>query len=265
MAFGQIDILQVKNLSTQLSDVNSDIGDHIADTANPHAVTAAQTGAIAITAKGAADGVAELDFNGKVPASQIPAVALERVTVVSDEAGRFALTTATVQNGDVVKQVTPFGVFVVSDDTELDSEAGYVSIAATSSAPVDSVFGRIGVVVAAVGDYGSDEITNDSTVSGTYVTAALDNLKSAIENAIPTYTYLDLTPTGTVNGSNTDFTLKSGGVTATAVLNEFDVYVNNLWQEPGVDYTMQSADTIIRFAVAPVTTWRVRTKGQCTV
>lgn len=45
---------------------------HATNTSNPHSVTAAQVNAIATSLKGAANGVAELDANGKVPSSQLP-------------------------------------------------------------------------------------------------------------------------------------------------------------------------------------------------
>lgn len=46
---------------------------HIADTSNPHAVTAAQAAAIPLSEKGAANGVATLDAGSQVPDAQIPA------------------------------------------------------------------------------------------------------------------------------------------------------------------------------------------------
>ena len=47
---------------------------HIADTQNPHGVTAAQAGAIPASEKGAANGVATLGADGKVPSAQLPAM-----------------------------------------------------------------------------------------------------------------------------------------------------------------------------------------------
>lgn len=44
------------------------------------------------------------------------------------------------------------------------------------AAPVDSVFGRLGTVVAVAGDYAASEITNDSGVSGANVDDALNAL-----------------------------------------------------------------------------------------
>jgi hypothetical protein len=54
-------------------------------------------GYIEISEKGAASGVATLDSGGKIPASQMPAVALPEVHVVYDDAERLALN---VQEGD---------------------------------------------------------------------------------------------------------------------------------------------------------------------
>lgn len=270
---------------------------HTGNTSNPHSVTAAQVGAIATTAKGANNGVAELDSNGKIPASQLPALALERMTVVANQTARYALTTADVQNGDVVKQTDTGSVYVVTDDTQLSGSGGYTLLTTPSAAPVDSVFGRIGAIEAEAGDYStdlidnassvpgatlsdalddhesrivaiegieydSDLITNTSFISGATVTEALEQLAAMISEATPVYAYLDQTPTGTVNGSNQDFTVKVSGVTVSADVNETEVYLNNLWQEPGVDYTWQTSDTIIRFATAPPNGWRVRVRGK---
>jgi hypothetical protein len=44
------------------------------------------------------------------------------------------------------------------------------------AAPVDSVFGRLGTVVAVAGDYAASEVTNDSGVAGANVDDALDTL-----------------------------------------------------------------------------------------
>lgn len=56
---------------------------------------------IEISEKGVANGVAELDADGLVPASQIPNIAITSVNVVADEAARLALT---AEPGDVAIQ-----------------------------------------------------------------------------------------------------------------------------------------------------------------
>lgn len=77
-------------------------------------------------------------------------------------------------------------------DTTADKE--YVCLDATSTAavwkdttqqdtsPVDSVFGRTGDVTAAASDYDASQVDNDSTVTGTYVSDALNTLKNAAPN-----------------------------------------------------------------------------------
>jgi len=69
--------------------------------------------------------------------------------------------------------------------TAADGGSGQVNInVAPGSAPVDSVFGRDGVVTAEPGDYTSDQIDNDSTVAGGLgsVTTALEQLETNIAN-----------------------------------------------------------------------------------
>lgn len=83
------------------------------------------TGKISATEKGAANGVATLDSNSLIPITQIPPAALERLVVVADQTARFALTTATVQNGDTVKQTDTNVMYFVIDDTNLGNAAGY--------------------------------------------------------------------------------------------------------------------------------------------
>lgn len=70
--------------------------------------------------KGQADGYASLDAAGKVPASQIPDLAITDTFVVADEAGRLALD---VQRGDVAVQTDTGETYILAgDDPSLDSE-----------------------------------------------------------------------------------------------------------------------------------------------
>lgn len=82
--------------------------------------------------KGAANGLAELDASGKVPLAQLPAGALPTLVVVADQAARFALTIAQVQNGDTVKQVDTNLMYFVVDDANLNNASGYDSYDATT-------------------------------------------------------------------------------------------------------------------------------------
>ena len=68
--------------------------------------------------------------------AQIPASALERLTQVTNQAARYALTTASVQNGDTVKQLDTGTMYIVVDDTQLSVAAGYVAYTAGSASSV---------------------------------------------------------------------------------------------------------------------------------
>jgi len=73
---------------------------------------------------------------GTFDIARIPAAALERMVGVADQAARYALTTATVQNGDCVYQIDTAVMYWVIDDTQLSSAAGYAVYAAGTAASV---------------------------------------------------------------------------------------------------------------------------------
>jgi hypothetical protein len=77
------------------------------------------------SSKAVANGVASLDANALIPVNQIPPAALERMVIVANQTARFALTTATVQNGDTVYQTDTTTMYFVKDDTNLNNASGY--------------------------------------------------------------------------------------------------------------------------------------------
>lgn len=99
---------------------------------------------ILTSAKGAANGVCALDANQLVSINNLPPSVIERLVIVADQTARYALTTATVQNGDTVKQTDTGEMWFVKDDTNLDSSAGYaVYTAGTASAvPFSGITGK---------------------------------------------------------------------------------------------------------------------------
>jgi hypothetical protein len=114
---------------------------------------------------GAALGLATLDASSKVPAAQLPAYV--------DDILEFANLAAFPATGES-------GVIYVALDTNRTyrwSGTAYVVIAAGD---VNTVFSRSGNIVAEAGDYNSAQITNNSSVSGLNVSAALDTLLTAI-------------------------------------------------------------------------------------
>ena len=68
------------------AEVQTNLSAHTGNTNNPHSVTAAQVGAIPLSQKGAPNGVAELDENGKVPSDSLSALGGSLLTIIFDEA-----------------------------------------------------------------------------------------------------------------------------------------------------------------------------------
>ena len=82
--------------------------------ANPHSVTATQTGAIPTTEKGSANGVPDLDAGGKIPISQLPARAIPSFYVVPDQPARLSLL---VEEGDEAKQLDTGEIWIYDGAT----------------------------------------------------------------------------------------------------------------------------------------------------
>ena len=151
-------------------------------------------GGISPSEKGAPNGVAELDAGGTVPVAQLPA------SIVGNLAYQgtwdASTNTPTLDNTDVgatgyvyrcnVAGSVDFGAgsitftigdFAVNNGTIWEKwDAGDV---------VQSIFGRVGIVVAAASDYDASQIDNDSGVTGTFVKDALNQLDTDIGNQVP--------------------------------------------------------------------------------
>lgn len=127
--------------------VQSNLDSHTSNTSNPHGVTAAQAGAIATSARGAANGVASLDENVRIFISQLP-------EALAHNLGYFATQSAlesaypSASAGDFAIVGTTDTVWVWDADTEawLDSGAG---------GAVVSVNGKTGVVILNATDVGA--------------------------------------------------------------------------------------------------------------
>ena len=100
--------------------------------------------------------------SGTIDIARLPAGALEKMVVVDDQAARFALTTAQVQNGDTVKQVSPNNtMYYVVDDTKLNSEDGYEIYTAGSatSVPWSGVTGKPSTFPPSSHTHASNDVT----------------------------------------------------------------------------------------------------------
>ena len=87
------------------------------------------------TASQITDNIPASKITGVLSLSNIPAGALERLIPVADDTARFKLTTATAQNGDVIKVTNTGKMYFVKDETKLSTEDGYeVFVAGTAAA-----------------------------------------------------------------------------------------------------------------------------------
>ncbi len=146
-------------------------------------LNAAAVGAIAASEKGQPLGVATLDADGFVYLSQMNPAVIERVVVVADEAARYALTTAQVQNGDVVNQQNPTAsMWYVVDQTNLDNASGYLPFSSGVAASV--AWSGITGKPAIVGDLENISLTSEGDliqyVGGTWVNVSIATLKASL-------------------------------------------------------------------------------------
>lgn len=147
-------------------------------------LNAAAVGAIAASEKGQPLGVATLDADGYVQLSQMNPAVIERVVVVADEAARYALTTAQVQNGDVVNQQspTPSSMWYVVDQTNLDNASGYLPFSSGVAASV--AWSGITGKPAIIGDLGNISLATEGGliqyVGGTWVNVSIATLKASL-------------------------------------------------------------------------------------
>ena len=78
-----------------------------------------------------------LDSDGLINMKYIPAAALERVVVVANQTAQYALTTANVQLGDVVKRNDTGQLYFVVDTNNLGNAGGYLQFTAGTAANVN--------------------------------------------------------------------------------------------------------------------------------
>lgn len=82
--------------------------------------------------------------SGTISIDRLPKAALERLVVVANDTARFALTTATAQSGDTVKVASTGKMYLIKDESKLNSEDGYEPYTASqaSSVPWSGVTGK---------------------------------------------------------------------------------------------------------------------------
>lgn len=128
---------------------------------------------------GAPNGVATLDSASKIPASQLPAISITDVFVVGSEAAMLALT---AQVGDVAKRTDENKTYILR--AEPASNLSNWEVMLFPEAPVQSVHGRTGDVVAATNDYTALQVSIDSSsfvlTSSTHVQGAVGEIDAEV-------------------------------------------------------------------------------------
>lgn len=143
---------QIEQLLDKANDI--DLTKYALKTDNAPTATKLQA-ARTIALSGAVTGSVSSDFGGNVTISttlanfdaskiasgtisidRLPKAALERLVVVADDTARFALTTATVQSGDTVKVTSTGKMYLIKDESKLNSEDGYEPYTASSASSV---------------------------------------------------------------------------------------------------------------------------------
>ena len=117
------------------------------------------------------------------------------------------------------------GDIIIFDGSAWDRIEGYEA--------VPSVFGRVGAILAVAGDYLATQITNNSTVAGSYVSDALNALKSALAGLVATVCGVaPVSGNVALAGSNiTDDSSVTNGGTLKTALNQL-AGLQNLLQLP---------------------------------
>ena len=102
--------------------------------------------------------------SGTIDIARLPKGSLERLIKVANQAARYALTADDVQLGDTVQQLDTGVMYVVTDETKLDSADGYTEFTAgsASSVPWSGVTGKPADYPPASHSHGN--ITNDGKV-----------------------------------------------------------------------------------------------------
>lgn len=126
-------------------------------------------------------------LTGTIDIARLPQGALERLTIVTDDAARFALTKDKVQLGDTVKVSSTGKMYYVVDESKLNVEAGYEVYTAGSatSVPWSGVTNKPSTYPPAAHNQAIDTITGlQSALDGK---AANSDFKGATADAAGTH------------------------------------------------------------------------------
>lgn len=185
--------------------------------------------------------------SGTISIDRLPKAALERLIVVADDTARFALTTATAQSGDTVKVTFTGKMYLIKDESKLNSEDGYEPYTASqaSSVPWSGVTGKPSTFTPP---------TSSATVLGGikvgYTTSG-KNYKVQLDSSGNAYVNVPWTDNNTTYNEATADTLglvkigyASNGKNYAVLLANGKMYVNVPWTDNNTTYTQATSDKL---------------------
>ena len=185
--------------------------------------------------------------SGTISIDRLPKAALERLIVVADDTARFALTTATVQSGDTVKVTSTGKMYLIKDESKLNSEDGYEPYTASqaSSVPWSGVTSKPSTFTPP---------TSSATVLGGikvgYTTSG-KNYKVQLDSSGNAYVNVPWTDNNTTYNEATADTLglvkigyASNGKNYAVLLANGKMYVNVPWTDSNTTYTQATSDNL---------------------
>lgn len=185
--------------------------------------------------------------SGTINIDRLPKAALERMVVVADDTARFKLTTATAQVGDTVKVTATNKMYLVKDDSKLNTEAGYEPYTAgyASSVPWSGVTGKPNTFTPP---------TSSATVLGGikvgYPTSG-KNYKVQLDSSGNAYVNVPWTDNNITYNEATADTLglvkigyASNGKNYAVLLANGKMYVNVPWTDNNTTYSQATSDNL---------------------
>ena len=185
--------------------------------------------------------------SGTISIDRLPKAALERLVVVANDTARFALTTATAQSGDTVKVTSTGKMYLIKDESKLNSEDGYEPYTASSasSVPWSGVTGKPNTFTPP---------TSSATVLGGikvgYATSGKD-YKVQVDSSGNAFVNVPWTDNNTTYNEATADTLglvkigyASNGKNYAVLLANGKMYVNVPWTDNNTTYTQATSDKL---------------------
>ena len=185
--------------------------------------------------------------SGTISIDRLPKAALERLVVVANDTARFALTTATAQSGDTVKVTSTGKMYLIKDESKLNSEDGYEPYTASSasSVPWSGVTGKPNTFTPP---------TSSATVLGGikvgYATSG-KNYKVQVDSSGNAFVNVPWTDNNTTYNEATADTLglvkigyASNGKNYAVLLANGKMYVNVPWTDNNTTYTQATSDKL---------------------